>query len=744
MNELFGKKNPRKNQQLALAVAAAIGAGALATAPTAIAAKTPGKYVAGDIHNHTTCSDGSISMQKLVKKATDTSSGTYGLDWFVQAGHGGNGNRNCTLVEDATLSTPAYPFVSGQGPTTTWQNSGVTPKGDVSGSTPNRNMWRWQSVQEFQYPLIEYLNAYLNRPLFLGIESVVAGHEHTSMSVITGQIPAALDTATLPTVPGYTALGNGTALAQWEYCFDRGDTDTSRGVANNWNCSVTGSLNAADPSWNVTAQKLIPAGGAGTGTRGHNKTLEAMKWMVENHPNGSYYLPTHLERAGPFNPDGNNGFNIEHLRNFNNAAPNVAFGFETQPGHGASDNRGEYQVRRNNIAGVLTDSVGGTTYGGTGVYGAQIGGVWDALLGEGRNFWFFASSDWHNRGSFGPDDRRSSQDFYPGEYQRSYTMVRNGSDKLRPQTIVDGMRTGNVFTTSGQLVDRVAFIACASYPGLAARTNASVEALAVAAATNNTDIDVSGCATMGEKLKVRSGAEIVVSVVVRDPAGTNFSPYTFANPSLLQVGVNQPLNAPVLDHIDLIRGLVSGYKTPGAADYAGEWPRNTNWLHADGTTADLSAVPAAAKNTTAAAIRTFNSNGSAPWASVVSSVDGTTFLKMTYRIPAVSASQYVRLRGTNLPPAVPFETDANGNPLADLYTNRNDTTMLRIPCTTVHSAGNQFDGCPDHMATATGASNPIVGQKAVSFDVAAWADLWFYSNPIYVEVAGSTLVAGVK
>ena len=28
------------------------------------------------------------------------------------------------------------------------------------------------------------------------------------------------------------------------------------------------------------------------------------------------------------------------------------------------------------------DSVGGTTYSGTGVYGAQIGGVWDALLGE--------------------------------------------------------------------------------------------------------------------------------------------------------------------------------------------------------------------------------------------------------------------------------------------------------------------------------------------------------------------------
>ncbi len=124
-------------------------------------------------------------------------------------------------------------------------------------------------------------------------------------------------------------------------------------------------------------------------------------------------------------------------------------------------------------------------------------------------------------------------------------------------------------------------------------------------------------------------------------------------------------------------------------------------------------------------------------------MDNTTFLKMTYRIPAVSKSQYVRLRGTNLPAGVPFETDVDGNPLADVYTNANDTTRLAIPCTTAHSASSQFDGCPDHMPTATGTS-PITGQKAVAYDVAAWADLWFYANPIYVEVAGSTVVAGVQ
>ena len=748
---------PRKTP-MALAAASAIGAIALlAVAQPALAGKTAGTYVSGDFHNHSTCSDGSISMQKLVKKSTDKIDTPWGLDWFVQAGHGGSGNRNCTLAEDASLATPAYPLVYSttgvlQGPTTTWLNTNpaVKPKGLVSGATTtatNQVMWRWQALQEFQYPVLEYLAALQNKPMFLGTESVVAGHEHTSMAVITGQMPLSLDNKSLPSTAGYTASGNANALAQWEYCFDRNDTDTSRGnttvggaEGNNWNCSVTGSLNAADTSWSALAQKLIPATGTGTGDRGHMKTVEAVKWMKEFHPNGSYYIPAHLERAGPFDPNGNRGFNVEHLRNFNNAAPMVAFGMESQPGHGASSDRGEYLPRRQVINGVLTDTAGGSTFGGTGVYGAQIGGVWDALLGEGRNWWFFASSDWHNRGSFGPDDRRSTQDFYPGEYQRNYTMVRNGGDKLRPQSIVDGLRTGNTYVTSGQLIDRLSFVACVSYPGLGARTNAAVEALALTAARGKTDTDVAGCATMGEKLKVRPGAEIVVAVVVRDPSGTNYSPYSFANPSLAQVGINQPLNKPVLSHVDLIRGMVTGYKTPGSADYAGKWPINADWMNTDPTSPDfgkttgLGSVPAAAKNTSTAVIRSF-SNAAGGWVSA-----GDDYLKMSYRIPAVQASQYVRLRGSNLPASVPFETDASGNPLTDLFTNSgngvSDLANLRIPCKAT-GGSTEFDQCPSHL--------PVVnGQKMLAVDVAAWADLSFYSNPIFVEVSGSSLVAGVK
>jgi hypothetical protein len=135
---------------------------------------------------------------------------------------------------------------------------------------------------------------------------------------------------------------------------------------------------------------------------------------------------------------------------------------------------------------------------------------------------------------------------------------------------------------------------------------------------------------------------------------------------------------------------------------------------------------------------------------------------MTFRIKGVTGSQYLRLRGTNLPAAVPFETDAQGNPLSDLWTNTGSinfknsgavefptNAMLRIPCTTAGSnvpenstlytgvGVPKIDGCPKHL--------PVVnGQVMVGFDVAAWADLWFYSNPIFIEVDGATRVAGLK
>ena len=192
--------------------------------------------------------------------------------------------------------------------------------------------------------------------------------------------------------------------------------------------------------------------------------------------------------------------------------------------------------------------------------------MWDALLGEGRNWWFFASSDYHNRGTFGPDQRESTADFYPGEYTRDYVMVRRGADPLAAEGIIAGLRSGNSFVDNGGLVDKMSFVVCAYNPVVPkAVFKGLVEKAAQSALAKNGEVRIDGCATMGEKLKVRSGTDLLVTVAINTPKA-NSSPYKFANPSLKQIGITQPLNAPEVDHVDLIGGNVTGYVLPTAAN----------------------------------------------------------------------------------------------------------------------------------------------------------------------------------
>lgn len=684
--------------------------------------KAAGNYVTGDFHNHTTCSDGSLSMKKLIDKSVKT----YGLDWFVQADHGGSSARNCTLSEDPfepvpaalgltssttgpyppnTYPTTGQPASTGKGPNQTWEatlpGGRAAIKGD--GTATPKAMWRWQEIKEFQYKVTEDESRARQKPIWIGVEQNAPGHEHVSTTVLQGQRPW----------PQAGVMGDATLQAQYEYCFDRNDTDTSRGAENQFDCSVAGTTST--DALNATSRKISGTNTAATPDLGHRKTLEGIKWMNEKAPTTSYFIPAHLERAGFYDPVGNRGFNIENLRNFNNTAPNVAFGFESMPGHQASDARGEYAPNRgasiaNPTAGV--DSVGLGTYGGTGIYAAKIGGVWDAMLGEGRNWWFFASSDYHNRGSFGPDQRESNQDFYPGEYQKDYVMVRKGTNNLSAEGIINGLRSGNSFATSGDLIDRLAFVACTVNPAIPrAAFKTLVEKAASNAVAQNAEVRINGCATMGEKLVVAPGADVVVAIAVRDPQGTNNSPYSFPNPSLKQINITQPLNAPVLDHLDVIGGNVTGYVSPAdTAKYAGR----------EGS--------AAASNTSAGIKKVFNSTN---W---TATTDGVRV--MSYRIPAVRVSQYFRLRGTNLPASTPFETDASGSPLNDydlLPFFDASKTLPEQPGKVVCAEA----ACPAHLRT-------INGVKYSSHDVSAWADLWFYSNPIYVEVSNSVKVAGTK
>lgn len=680
-----------KPNALRVAVTAAFGVAA-AVAATSVSAQTSkqtrdeGQYVVGDFHNHTTCSDGQISVQKLVNKSVDT----FGLDWFIMAGHGGGGTRNCTLADDETVFTPSTnPYVPGQGPGTSWADSiGLAAiKGDRAAEG---YVYRWQSIQEFQYPLLEAMAEAKQKPIFIGLESVVSGHEHSDTAIVTGQLPA-------------SGKGNADAGAQWEYCFDRADNDLSRGADNQWDCTVPGGTR--NEFLDARGRKLT--GAQDSGTLGHMKTVEGVRWLQAFYPQSSYYIPAHLERAGVFNPNGSNGFNIEHLRNFNNAGPTVAFGFEGGPGHQASSNRS-----------YGSGATGGGTYGGAGYYTGKLGGVWDALLGEGRNWWIFNNSDYHSRGSFGPDDLRSTSDQYPGEFNRSHVLAKTGGGPLTPQAIVDGMRSGNSYYVNGDLIDRLAFVACRS-TGVSDEDQLRAIAAVTRAATRNEGFSgTARCAQQGEKLVIDRGEEVTIIVALRDPEGVNLSPYSILNPSLLQVGINQPLNQPVLDHVDVITGLVTGYVSPDSPAYAGAAPGGVGGAQDSPNATNPSTVIRATLT-------------AANWKSLPGG-----YKVMTKRASNIKQSQYVRLRGSNIPAAVPNETDAAGNPLVDTLANNITVFPDAVACADPTAAAANLN-CLTHLPAQNGG-------RRLDVDVEAFTDLWFYSNPIYVEVRGGTVVAGVK
>jgi hypothetical protein len=641
----------------------------------------PGEYLTGDFHNHTTCSDGSTSVKTLTRKSL-----TY-LDWFIHVGHSGNGARDCRIDDFIGINSDSE-FNRGL-----WVNSlrpdvlgGGEIKGDFASTRVGRwndrdvevqEMWRWQSLQEFNFdPIVTEREAPGNedKEAFLGLEWVVPGHEHSSNTIATGQ---------------YGPNANADAIAQFEYCFARNSDDTSMGGGQGWTCELTEESNDklialfdGRPEEGVADYNSTLVGGINIDDGGdHVKSVAALLWKQDQgYAMDSFSVQAHVERQGAFIPDDDEGYNVEHMRDANTIAPEISFGFESQPGHQAQYSRGSYNAGR--------PSSGLYTFGGTGCYaGAEaakpgldfdgspldaadyaeygipanmdpakvtvcrpgVRTMWDALLSEGRRFWFFASSDWHNRGAFGPMDFESTNDFWPGEYQEQFTYVVDRPNRDPAQDIVDGLRSGNSYAVQGQLIDKFLFQACAG----------------------------GRCATMGETLKVRRGEKVQITIRLRDPLGENNSPYTFDNPSLLQIGVEQPLNKPEVAQVDLIKGQVFELIEPSDPEYYNPLAPETTVIERSWDRWGLN----------------FNRGGIG---------------KARHSIRVYDDS-YIRVRGSNIPAGTPNERDMYGNPLRDDLTDN-------IRCSDT--------ACPPHIGDTLNA------------DVEAWADVWFYSNPIFIEVEG--------
>ncbi len=372
----------------------------------------------------------------------------FGLDFWVNSEHGGAFDRLARVSgQDVGLDTLNRAI------SVTWKEVGVPLMG-----TPNKgNMWRWQSLRDWSFQDVElYRRVFPTKLIIQGLEWNAPGHEHVDVCIIDNQFDATDRNCNL--------------LAEFEYKFDNGDKDVTN-----------------------------PNGWVKSANTGKAKTLEAVQWMQTNCSKTGWIIPTHPERA--------NAFKIEDFRNMNNAGPDVCFGFDSQPGHQKESNRGGYRSSSYGSTGKV-NGTDGATWGGTGIFAAKIGGVWDALLSEGRKWWLFANSDCHY----------NDGDFFPGEYQKTKVYV---TDTKNAQNVVDGLRSGNSYVVMGDLIDSLKFIV--------------------------------GNATMGQTYNATTN-KVTISIIVRDPQTNNNNTYS-------------ALKNPELDHIDLIAGKVGALIEPTNTNY---------------------------------------------------------------------------------------------------------------------------------------------------------------------------------
>lgn len=171
--------------------------------------------------------------------------------------------------------------------------------------------------------------------------------------------------------------------------------------------------------------------------------------------------------------------------------------FRKYSGHQKGPNRGDYNSL--SYAGKTAGEGKGGSFGGAGYMCAKVGGVWDAMLSEGRRWWLF----WQFRFSF------DKSIFFPGEYQKTYTYVKNKKDAY---SIMEGLKSGNGFVVLGDLINALDFTV--------------------------------GTATMGQTYAA-DGNTVTLHIRIYTPQTPNNNTYS-------------SYTRPQVDHIDVIAGNISG------------------------------------------------------------------------------------------------------------------------------------------------------------------------------------------
>lgn len=574
----------------ALALGFALTLAAFALGPSiSLAGSQKGlaKWLCGDFHQHSFFTDGSWPMNDLdamgqpvtsaiplplpqgYKQGVIPTGYRYGLDFQANSEHGGKFSRDGYGKNWSTYN-PNPIIGDGASPTATsmWRWQSLISPLDIPGynAAPYLGAFDWLTQIRANYP---------DKITMAGLEWNVPGHEHCSTGIV-----------------GEDAL----PIAEFEYRFDNNDTDGT------WTSSTATLMGWTGKKQNSAYTVAYPELGLNAT---HEKAIDAVKWMQENYPTTGWIIPAHPERRG-CGGVGNSGYTIAAFRDMNDNGPTVAFGFEGIPGHQKSSQRGEFG----------SASCGQGTYGGAGIYIAQVGGLWDNLLADGRRFFTFANSDFH--------DVRN--DFWPGEYQKTYVLVRDDTLKngtFTHEDVVHGLRSGNSFSVSGDLINALDFRV---FPGNSVKNQSG-----------------SNSATMGQTLEVGKGEKITVQIRFKSPSSNNCQPGVNAS-----AGFNCADYPPVVHHVQLIQGRVN--------------PSRASKFLADGVTPnpEYNVIdPSVAQ-----VVKVFDASS---W-----KIDEEGFTTMTYTVPHVQHDMFFRIRGTNLGYSVEkrdssgniqYGTDAMGSPL---------------------------------------------------------------------------------
>ena len=235
----------------------------------------------------------------------------------------------------------------------------------------------------------------------------------------------------------------------------------------------------------------------------HMQGLERLPIMFANHPSRSAQDIGVYGRDEPW-----------ELRENNDLAPDVYRGMEGAPGHQAATLVPGSRIRSRGAYGDVWNG-GAPTLGGFDQMTAIVGGLWDALLGEGRRFWIVASSDSHFHYA---DPVRAGSDFWPGEFHKTWVHA-----QPTYAGILDGLRQGRMFAVAGDLVTELDF----RLQGSGGRE-----------------------AELGGTLRVPRGAQVTATVWFRDPETPNAA------------GEN-----PAVRRVDVIVGEVRGRSADPSVDH---------------------------------------------------------------------------------------------------------------------------------------------------------------------------------